>query len=308
MLIFLYGPDTFRLNRKLGQIVEEYKKRARGFDFSVFDAVGGGPLSGGDFFSGLRQNSLFREKKFFVVKNPVTNKDFKEILIERIGEISGSGHNIVFCQEGKVLKADRLLKLFAKYAQVQEFALLEGLQLNAWIAGEFKDAGKPVGLPAVQAIANCTGSDLWRAENEIQKLIHFIPGRQITARDVEQNVLPAVESNIFKTIDAVAARDKKQALRLVKEHISKGDHPLYLLAMVVSQFKNLLLAKSSEGAGGAARLGIHPYVFGKSLAQARHFNIDELEDIYRKACRADFDIKTGKIGPEAGLDLLIANI
>lgn len=304
MLIFLYGPDTFRINRKLGQIVEEYKKRAQGLDFSVFDAAAGG---GKDFFSGLRQNSLFGEKKFFVVKNPISDKDFKESLIEKMAEIFGSGHNIIFCQEGKVLKADRLLSALKKYAEIQEFSLLEGDKLAGWAIQEFKALGSMVGLQTAQALAQRTGSDLWRLENEIQKLAHFISGREITVADVEQNVLSAVESNIFKTIDAVAVRDRRQALRLIKEHVDKGDHPLYLLAMIVSQFKNLILVKASEGAS-AARLGIHPYVFGKTVAQARRFGLDELKNIYRKICQTDFDIKTGKISPEAGLDLLIANI
>ncbi|UMX47938.1 MAG: DNA polymerase III subunit delta [Candidatus Nealsonbacteria bacterium DGGOD1a] len=308
MLIFLYGPDTFRISRKLGRIVEEYKKRAKGFDFSVFDAALGQSSISGDFFSGLRQNSLFREKKFFVVKNPISDKDFKEALIERMEEISGSGHNIVFCQEGKVLKTDRLLSALKKTAEVQEFAPLEGAKLNGWIAGEFQSLGCSVSASVAEVVARRAGDDLWAVENEIQKLAHFTAGRPITVGDAEQNIPLATDSNIFKTIDAAAARDKKQALKLIKEHIDKGDHPLYLLAMVASQFKNLVLVKSAGTGAGAARLGIHPYVFGKTVALARRFGLDELKDIYRKICQADFDIKTGKISPEAGLDLLIADI
>lgn len=308
MLIFLYGPDTFRISRKLGRIVEEYKKRAKGFDFSVFDAALGQSSISGDFFSGLRQNSLFREKKFFVVKNPISDKDFKEALIERMEEISGSGHNIVFCQEGKVLKTDRLLSALKKTAEVQEFAPLEGAKLNGWIAGEFQSLGCSVSVSVAEVVARRAGDDLWAVENEIQKLAHFTAGRPITVGDAEQNIPLAADSNIFKTIDAAAARDKKQALKLIKEHIDKGDHPLYLLAMVASQFKNLVLVKSAGAGAGAARLGIHPYVFGKTVALARRFGLDELKDIYRKICQADFDIKTGKISPEAGLDLLIADI
>lgn len=304
MLIFLYGSDTFRISRKLGRIIEEYKKRAKGFDFSVFDAASGGGFASGDFFSGLRQNSLFREKKFFVVKNPIGDKNFKEALIERMEEISGSGHNIIFCQEGKVLKTDRLLSALKKTAEVQEFAPLEGAKLNNWIAGEFQSLGCPVSASVAQVVARRAGNDLWAAENEIQKLAHFTAGRPITVGDAEQNIPLAADSNIFKTIDAVAARDKKQALKLVKEHINKGDHPLYLLAMIASQFKNLVLVKSA----GAARLDIHPYVFGKTVVLARRFGLDELKNIYRKICQADLDIKIGKISPETGLDLLIADI
>jgi DNA polymerase-3 subunit delta len=305
MLIFLYGPDTFRLSRKLGQIIEEYKKRASGFGFSVFDAQESDVK---DFFSGMRQNSLFPEKKFIVVKNPISNKDFKELLIDNFSAVAGSGHNVVFCQEGKVLKTDRLLSVFKKNAEIQEFIPLEGDKLEAWVSREFDGAGSSADEQAVRALARKVGSDLWRAENEVQKLAHFITGRRITAEDVEKNVVQTIDSNIFKTIDAVASRDKKQAIRLIREHVDKGDHPLYLLSMIATQFKNLVMVKSGGVSGGAARLGIHPYVFGKTVAQARSFGLDELTNIYHKVCQTDFDVKTGRVSPEAGLDLLIARI
>ncbi len=315
MLIFLYGPDTYRLSRKANQIVTEYKKRKSGLDFSVIDAVSSNPK---DFFASLRQTSLFQEKKFFVVKDPISNKDFKEALVENIESVVNSGHNIVFCQEGKVLKNDRLLTAFKKCAEVQEFTALEGPKLIAWIVGEFESLGGSINNLAAQMLALRAGSDLWRLENEIQKLVHRWPSREILSGDVESGVIPETDINIFKTVDAVAARDKQQALRLIKEHTDKGDHPLYLLAMIVSQFKNLVLVKAAEHgtaarpqaglAVTAARLGIHPYVFGKTVAQARRFSLDELKNIYRKICQIDFDIKTGKVGPEVGLDLLIASI
>jgi DNA polymerase III delta subunit len=305
MLIFLYGPDTYRLSKKAGQIIEEYKKQKNRLDFSVVDAVAGDTKG---FLVSLRQVSLFQEKKFFVVKGPVLNKDFKEMLVDNIDNIVKSGHNVMFCQEGKVLKNDRLLSSLKKYAQIQEFAVLDGAKLAAWAANEFKVLGSPIGAPAVELLSQRVGGDLWRLENEIQKLSHRWPGREITAVDVERNVNPQIDTNIFKTIDAVAARDKKEALRLVKEHLDSGDHPLYLLAMIVSQFKNLVSVKSGNGVGGAARFGIHPYVFSKTAALARQFGSDELKAIYRKICQTDLDIKTGKIGPEVGLDLLIANM
>ncbi|MFA6376734.1 MAG: DNA polymerase III subunit delta [Candidatus Paceibacterota bacterium] len=304
MLIFLYGPDTFRISKKLEQIIEEYKKRAKGLDFSMIDAQVAGAV---DFLKELRQTSLFQEKKFIVVKNPISNKDFKESLIDNMEMIVGSGHNLVFCQEGKVLKTDRLLSAFKKNAQVQEFILLEGEQLAAWIAARFKSLGGLVDMAVARALAVRIGSDLWRAENEIQKAVHYFLGRQISVADIEESVARADESNIFKTIDAVAARDKKTAIRLVRDHIGKGDHPLYLLAMIASQFRNLLLVKSN-GQAGAGHLGIHPYVFSKTVQQARRFSLEDLQNIYRKVFQTDLDIKTGKISPEAGIDLLLASI
>ena len=305
MIIFLYGPDTLRLSRKLRQIVEEYQRRAPRLDFCLFDAVSDRPA---DFVGALRQNSLFQEKKFFIVKNPISNKDFKEALIGDFEAITKSGHNIVFCQEGKVLKTDRLLALLKKNAEVQEFVFLEDEKLVAWVVREFIDAGNPVSLPVARAVSQLVGNDMWRAGNEIQKLAHRFSGREISVADAAREIMPAVDANIFKTIEAVAQKDKMQAIGLIREHVAKGDHPLYLLAMIAGQFKNLLMVKSSGGSGGAARLGIHPYVYSKAVGQARRFSIEELKRIYQKICQADFAVKTGKVDAETGLDLFVGQL
>jgi DNA polymerase III subunit delta len=305
MLIFLYGPDTYRLSKKLAEIIEEYRKRKSG-DFLVVDARAEG---GGKFFAAIRQNSLFQEKKFIVAKDPIANKDFKEELIERMEELVSSGHNIVFCQEGKVLKTDRLLAAFKKNGQAMEFNPLAGEKLASWIEAEFAAIGSRIEPRAAALLAQRAGDDLWNLANEIQKIGHYLFSKEITTSDIEKNVATARELNIFTTVDAIAQRDRKQALVLLKGHIAKGDHPLYLLAMMATQFKNLLLVKTcAEEGSPASRLGIHPYVLGKTTAQARRFKIEEIKKIYGLICRADVDIKTGRIEAEAGLDLLVSQI
>ena len=306
MLIFLYGEDTYRLSKKLAEIVEEYKKRKAGLDFLVIDALSQEPRQ---FFSALSQNSLFQEKKFIVLKNPIANKDFKEAILEKMESVVGAGHNIVFCQEGKVLKNDRLLTAFKKSAQVVEFAPLSGEKLVSWTMAEFGEIGSRVDHPTAAFLVQRIGNDLWYLENEIQKIGHYFSGKGITVSDIEKFTGLETETNIFKTIDAIAQRDKKQALALIKDHIGKGDHPLYLLTMMASQFRNMLLVKSCDEDGSPTnRLGIHPYVLSKTTALARRFKMDEIRTIYRLIGQTDFDIKLGKIDPEAGIDLLISKV
>ena len=305
MIIFLYGPDTWRLSKKLAEIVEEYKKRISG-DFLVVDAL---EERGDRFFAALGQSSLFQGKKFIVVKNVIANKDFKENLLGRMGDVVKSSHNIVFCQEGKVLKTDRLLSSLKKNAQVMEFALLAGEKLDAWIVAEFAAVGRKIERAKARLLAQRAGDDLWNLNNEIQKISHCAEPGEIAAGDVEKSGAAAGDANIFATVEAIAQRDKRRALELVKEHIAKGDHPLYLLAMIAGQFRNLLLVKMCAEEGiPTARLGMHPYVLSKSAAQSRRFKIEELKHIYGLICRADLDIKTGRIDAEAGLDLLLTQI
>ena len=126
----------------------------------------------------------------------------------------------------------------------------------------------------VRLLVERVGNDLWRLENEIQKLVHFAIDREINIDDVAKNVTPAISAGVFDAIDAVASRSRERMFALTRERLAAGDHPIYFLAMVAGQLKNLLLIKSSPAAG-AAGLGMHPVVFGKSRAQANRFSLDD---------------------------------
>lgn len=311
MVIFLYGQDTFRLSRKLSQIVAAYRGKTKGLNFIVFDAARD---DFDDFLAKLRQTSLFSEKKLAVANNVLGNA--KEKFQNNLKEFLDSPHNIIFCQEGKVLKTDKLLAMLKKQGDVQEFVPLSGVKLAAWVESEFKQYNRAVAPGVAPVLAQRLGGDLWQLSNEIHKLAHIRDCGEVGLKDIDFALAGETELNIFKTIDALAQKDKSGALRLIHQHIENGDHPLYLLAMVANQLRNLISVKSyleTEGGGyggssAASRLGMHPFVFSKTVRLCRLFGLDELRDIFDKLMRYDGAIKTGRIDPGVALDLIIAEI
>lgn len=311
MIIFLYGEDTFRLNKKLTEIVGQYKARKKGLNFKVFDAEADGYE---EFSNELRQSSIFSEKKFVIVKNVFLNKTFKEKMIEGLNKLPTRDGVVVVCQEGHVLKNDRLLKYLKENAKVQEFEPISGSKLEAWAAAEAASHGLDISRAAVSKLVLFVGNDLWRLSNEIEKLASYGFDKQgvVSESDIDLLVKSRIDSDIFKTIDALAVKNKKAALTLVREHLEKGDSHFYLLSMINYQFRNLLAVKSQEASGFdpglAGRVGIHPYVLRKTLQQCRAFSLEDLKKIYRKIFQIDLEIKTGKLDAEIALDLLIAEI
>jgi len=78
MIILLYGEDTYRLNKKLSEIVGEYKAQKKGLNFKVIDAE---TDSFEEFLGELCQNSIFAEK-IRNCENVFTNKIFKEQMMK----------------------------------------------------------------------------------------------------------------------------------------------------------------------------------------------------------------------------------
>ena len=115
---------------------------------------------------------------------------------------------------------------------------------------------------ALEKLAFEIGSDLYRAEQEIKKLVNF--SSKITLAAVNDLVQNKLEDDIFLLTDALASKRKDRALKLLADQRDSGRNELYLLTMLAFVFRNLLLVKdlSSQGLGQteiASRASIHPY-------------------------------------------------
>ena len=308
MLIFLYGPDTYRSRQKLSEIIKEYRKLYKsGLNFKYLNCA---KLKFQEFNDEIRQTSMFKEKKMIILTNSFSNTEFKEKFREQGKFFADSDSIIVFYEEGQISKKDSFFTFLKKEAKTQEFKPLNGIKLKNWVREEFKKLGAEIEDRALDKLIFFVDDNLWQMITEIKKLSTFAADKEIRVRDIELLVNPKIESDIFKTIDAIASRDKKRALSLLKAHLEKGDSPLYLFSMINFQFRNLLVIKDliMRNFSSFSSSDLHPFVVRKTRFLARKFEILELKKIYQKIFEVDLAIKTGKVDPEAALELLVTEI
>ncbi len=315
MIIFLYGEDTYRSRQKLNEIIEHYKKiHKSGLNLKYFNCQKeSGKTIFADFRDLVRQTSMFKEKKLVIVNGPFSDFGFKEKFLIARKDFVSSQDIILFYEQGKVNGKDKLFIFLKKNAECQEFKPLEGQKLKNWIKKELKTYNTEAEPVVIKKLVEYIGNDLWRMSQEIKKLVSFKKNRKIKLEDVELLVKPKIETDIFKTIDAIAQRNKKQALKLLHRHLEKGNSPLYILSMISFQFRNLLIVKELIEKGNAYNVifkksGLHPFVVKKSYFQSQQFTFSELKKIYQKIFQVDLDIKTGHIKPEVALDMFIVEI
>jgi len=313
MIIFLYGEDTYRAREKLKEIVEGYKKiHKSGLNLKYLDFSDEELRDLSDFKKGIYQTSMFKEKKLTVIFNPFSSIDFKEMFLKEV-ESFASSDLVLLYQEEKINKNNSLFNFLKKNAKCQEFNPLAGQKLKNWVKKELEKHQTGIDAFALDKLIEYTGNDLWRLNNEIMKLTSFKNRKEIKKEDVELLVRSRIETDIFKTIDAIASKNKKEALDLLHKHLEKGDSPLYLLSMINFQFRNLLAVKDLIEKRNPYNLilkksKLHPFVVKKSYFQSQKFDFSNLKKIYQRIFQADLDIKTGRIEPKTALDLLIVQI
>lgn len=310
MIIFLYGPDAFRLKEKLSEIIEGYKKvHKSGLNLSYINAE---EKDFKDVLISLKTVSMFLEKKLIVIKNIFSDQNFQESFLKDYKALESSKDVIVVCG-GDADKRSKLFKTLSKDCKCQEFDLLGGIKLKNWLLKELDKSGAAMDLFAQDLLLTYAGNDLWKMQNEVKKLADFKKGSIIKKEDVELMVKPKLETDIFKTIDFLGQKNKRQAINLLHKHIEAGDNSLYLLSMIGFQIKNLLIVKDLAEKkmmypAIIKRSGLHPFVAKKTYFQCGKFSMPELKNIYGKIFKIDLDIKTGKIEPELALDLLVSQI
>ena len=311
MIIFLYGPDSFRSKIKLNEIIEGYKKSKKSLlNLNYFDASN---KEFKIFYDNFKVSSMFDEKKLVILKNVFSSKNFQEEFLENLKNLEALKDLIVIYEGDGVDERTKFFKTLKKECKSQEFDLLDTKKIRAFAQVEFEKKGQKINNDALDLLTSYVGSDLWRLHQEINKLSSFKNGTTIKKEDVEIQVKPKIENDIFKTIDALASRNKKQALEFMKKHIDGGDSPLYLLSMIAYQFKNLLVIKELANKGLmyasiVKKSGLHPYVVKKNYFVCSQFSQEQLRGIYKSIFIIDSDIKSGKIEPEMALDLLISKI
>ncbi len=311
MIYFLYGADSYRSRQKLNEIVAGYKETKKsGLNLIYFDA---NQQDYRDFYDSIKTHSMFEEKKLIVLKNVFSNKKFQEGFADEIKKLENLSDIIVIYESESPDQRLKFFKDLLKNCKCQEFLLLDAKKLKIWAQKEFVSLNQKVNMDAMDLLLNYLGNDLWRVSSEIKKLANYKNGQVVKKEDIELQVKPRIEADIFKTIDSLAGKNKKEAFKFLQKHLDAGDSPLYLMSMITYQFRNLLLVKELAQKGLmydsiVKKSGLHPFVVKKSYFLCSQFSFEELKNIYHKIFQLDIDIKTGKVEAETALDLLVSQI
>lgn len=325
MILFLHGPDTYRVRQKLKEIQGQYRATHQDavhvwdFDCLTSDIE--------EVKTALEVVSMFEQKKLLVFWNVFQSSAFQEFFIERKNQLTESERHIVVLVETEEIKGKSTNKLYSwlrKNVKQQEFPLLLPAQLKLWIEREFRQYNLKIAPRAQETLARSVGNNLWRLSGEVRKIASWKrPANETQSRPrLEEHVKEAdvalfvevhAESDIFSTIDAIAQKNKKQALSLLYLHLQKGDSPHYLFTMLVYQFRTILQIRDMEERKLSyetmlRRTKLHPYVLKKGLRVTQNFSLQELKTLYEKLFTLDRNLKLGKGEPEGVFDLLVANL
>jgi DNA polymerase-3 subunit delta len=227
--------------------------------------------------------------------------------------------DLVLVEAEAVPRNERPYKELARLAEAgrAEIVLCEAPEerdLPEWVLRRAKQKGGAIERDAAFDLATSIGRNLRLLDNEMDKLITYRAGAgSIRREDVRLLVAYTQEANIFDMVDAIGQQDGPKAMRLLRELERDGAAPLYLLSMIVRQFRILVQVADQMDLGLgkeeiAKIIGLHPFPTQKAMQQCRHWRMSDLEGAYDRLLETDLAIKTGKLPDDLALDLLVVGL
>lgn len=331
MVILLHGDDSFRSRQRLATLISAFagKYDARGFGTVRFDATSGEPER---LRTLLRNQGFFGSKRMVVVERVSDAPSaFQQAAVPPLVGVATVDSVVVLVWEPRAVgksaagrtarragsrptrraspaAARNPLAPLLEAARVEEFAPLSGPQLSRWVQEAARSRGFRLTVPALTALTQRTGHDLWAVSASLDKLNAARVGTEVDAPLVEDLVVGEIPPGIFALTDAVAERRTDAALALLERELAGGAAPIALLAMLTRQFRVLTLVATSGSATAAAlakRYGLHPYVVQKALHAVRRFPRGVVVERFWELLQLERELKSGHPNPALALERFV---
>lgn len=307
MPIFLFhGDDTYSIKRKADFWKEEFAKK-HGGDTNL-EIIEGKNLAPENFRSAVTTMPFLGEKRLVIIKNLLSEGDpeIQKKIAEMLSEIPDFCV-LLLCEEKPVDQRVSLFKRIQKTGKTEEFPEMSGGALLSWIFKICKKFNVEIDEEAAIFLSELVGGNLYRLENEIHKLAHYLgeSKRPILKKDIELLVDTTLDTSVFRLTDALAGKNPKASLSLLHQLLDSGEDLHRILYMIIRQFRLILQVKDLLNQGQrkhsiAAKMKEKPFVVSIAMGQSSNFSFEKLKEIYERLLKIDIKIKTGGIKITSG--------
>lgn len=258
----------------------------------------------------LRGQTLFGEAPAIAVEGATvfTGQRAENI----IGIIAGAktNTNILFWEKGKPevrLKVWGFLKKNAE--QWENFDLLSGQELGAWINKNVQEKGGKINPAAIAVLDRYCGSNLWTLTSEIEKLLLYVQGKEIQVQDVNEITPASSEFNIFSTVRAFTVGDGKTAIKNLVASRKAGEDSRPILSLATREVRAMLAIRDLldqrlpvKAYQLASEIGVPGFVIEALLRQANSTTTVKTKRLFDQLVVSLYALNNGKAEPDDVLD------
>lgn len=247
----------------------------------------------------------------FLSSNNDTDLDLEQMLTYLRQPLDSS----VLILSGDFAKMDtrkKIVKEISKLCQVSVYNRLDKQSLPGFLHSEIGKRNLQLDAMAFQELLRRLPYDIATIQNELDKLALY--AQSITEKDVKALITRTLEEDVFALVNAVVEKNSKRCFAIWQDLCVLNKDPIYLIALLASQFHLLyqvkvqLMKRNANQDAIAKTLEVHPYRVKLAIGVANTLSIDELMCVLADLAQLDQNLKNGKIDKQLGFELFLLGV
>lgn len=207
-----------------------------------------------------------------------------------------------------------VVKAFKKYAYIVDTQDLEPVEYKAWVKRSFVLNNSDIEEDALMLLIEYVKKDSIRMEQEIAKLTSYVGAKGIvTLEDVKELVIPSLDDAVFTLIKAIVNKNQKEALKIYQSLANNTQDVMGVLSIISSTFVDLFATAKllREGYKQGEIASLFKISNGRAyylVNDAKNFKLETLEEYVSKLSVLDYQIKSGQVDKNLGIELLLLSL
>jgi DNA polymerase III subunit delta len=214
---------------------------------------------------------------------------------------------------GRISGAGKLAKAVADAGgSVQEMQHLKGRALSDWTAKRSVEHGL---TPAIAAqVVRVTPPDLSVIDSELRKLAAYkASGSALTPDAISELLAGGREDEIFMLTDNLLPRPTAEAMKIARHLTHGGMQPTSVAYRMARHIALVLEVRARQDRGETLsqmqdQMSEHRFVIQKAFDTAQQADPDRLESALRAIRDYEWEVKSGQVDAELGLDVLLTRL
>ena len=217
---------------------------------------------------------------------------------------------VLLIDEKEADKRGKLFKTIKAQHEVVSFSFPGEEVVVKMLLDKAKAEGYQIDQAMLYYLVRNMPEDVSYILGEWQKLTAFIEGNQITKEAIDQICVFSLETRVFELVKKIAAGKSDEALEIYNRMLQSKESPIGILVLIARQFRMMyqvkyLKAKGQDQKQIAAQTKMPYFAVKEILDQVAHYRFEMLEALIMACLETDRAIKTGKMEPGRGVEVLI---
>jgi len=306
----LYGEENYQLEKELDKIIKKHGLDSINivrYDYTI-DSLS-------KIIEDAETVSFFTDSKGIIVDNAILfnrGKGTEEEVNRILPYLKSPNPSTILVFLNHNASVDSTKKITKA---IKEFGVLKELSTSNLLSEvEELFEGYKIEKVSLRLFQERVGEDLSILKEEAEKLkLYKYEEKTITKEDILSLTTVTIDTDIFKFIDSIIQKEKGKALTMYQEMIKDGEEPIKMIALLASKFRLMYQAMELTRLGLsqqdiASTLGVHIYPVKLAIQTGLKYKTSILLSYMKKLAELDIQIKTGKIEPVLGLELLLLEV